>query len=134
MCGRIPLGNMLLLPQEMTRPGAADPQHAHRELFRINVEAPPVDALLEAGQAIAAAVSRVAFNLPSRDLLAPGEGLPVIGQKTLKLVRLLRAFSQTTDTLLITGPSGTTDIEGSYVRGAHGPGFVHVILVAGEVR
>ncbi|MCA9539907.1 MAG: sigma-54-dependent Fis family transcriptional regulator [Myxococcales bacterium] len=74
--------------------------------FRINVEAPPVDALLEAGQAIAAAVSRVAFNLPSRDLLAPGEGLPVIGQQTLKIVRLLRAFSQTADTLLITGPSG----------------------------
>ena len=32
--------------------------------------------------------------------------------------------------ILITGPSGTTDIEGSYVRGAHGPGFLHVILVA----
>ena len=31
--------------------------------------------------------------------------------------------------ILITGPSGTTDIEGSYVRGAHGPGFVHVVLV-----
>jgi L-lactate dehydrogenase complex protein LldG len=31
--------------------------------------------------------------------------------------------------VLITGPSGTTDIEGSYVRGAHGPGFLHVILV-----
>ncbi|MBU3031769.1 LutC/YkgG family protein [Paracoccus marinaquae] len=30
--------------------------------------------------------------------------------------------------ILITGPSGTTDIEGSYVRGAHGPGFLHVIL------
>jgi len=33
--------------------------------------------------------------------------------------------------ILITGPSGTTDIEGSYVRGAHGPGFLHVILVEG---
>ena len=32
--------------------------------------------------------------------------------------------------ILITGPSGTTDIEGSYVRGAHGPGFLHVILIA----
>lgn len=32
--------------------------------------------------------------------------------------------------ILITGPSGTTDIEGTYVRGAHGPGFLHVILVA----
>lgn len=31
--------------------------------------------------------------------------------------------------ILITGPSGTTDIEGSYVRGAHGPGHLHVILV-----
>jgi len=30
---------------------------------------------------------------------------------------------------LITGASGTTDIEGSYVRGAHGPLFLHVILV-----
>ncbi|MCB1353379.1 MAG: LUD domain-containing protein [Rhodobacteraceae bacterium] len=34
--------------------------------------------------------------------------------------------------ILITGPSGTTDIEGSYVRGAHGPGFLHVILVGDE--
>ena len=33
--------------------------------------------------------------------------------------------------VLVTGPSGTTDIEGSYVRGAHGPGFLHVILVDG---
>ncbi|MEK0085750.1 LutC/YkgG family protein [Benzoatithermus flavus] len=32
---------------------------------------------------------------------------------------------------LITGISGTTDIEGSYVRGAHGPRFLHVVLVAG---
>lgn len=27
----------------------------------------------------------------------------------------------------VTGVSGTTDIEGSYVRGAHGPRFLHVI-------
>ncbi|MDO6412850.1 LUD domain-containing protein [Sphingomonas sp. BIUV-7] len=29
----------------------------------------------------------------------------------------------------VTGVSGTTDIEGTYVRGAHGPRFLHVILV-----
>lgn len=28
----------------------------------------------------------------------------------------------------ITGVSGTTDIEGQYVRGAHGPRFLHVVL------
>ncbi|GAA0667564.1 L-lactate dehydrogenase complex protein LldG [Sphingomonas insulae] len=30
----------------------------------------------------------------------------------------------------VTGVSGTTDIEGTYVRGAHGPRFLHVIRVA----
>lgn len=29
----------------------------------------------------------------------------------------------------VTGVSGTTDIEGTYVRGAHGPRFLHVILI-----
>jgi L-lactate dehydrogenase complex protein LldG len=33
---------------------------------------------------------------------------------------------------LVTGPSGTTDIEGTLVRGAHGPGHLHVVLVGGE--
>ena len=32
----------------------------------------------------------------------------------------------------ITGVSGTTDIEGTYVRGAHGPRFLHVILLRGD--
>ncbi|WBU57694.1 LutC/YkgG family protein [Paracoccus sediminicola] len=32
--------------------------------------------------------------------------------------------------VMITGSSGTTDIEGFFVRGAHGPGFVHVLLIA----
>ena len=29
----------------------------------------------------------------------------------------------------VTGVSGTTDIEGTYVRGAHGPRFLHVIRI-----
>ncbi|MDO5604865.1 MAG: LUD domain-containing protein [Paracoccus sp. (in: a-proteobacteria)] len=33
--------------------------------------------------------------------------------------------------VMITGSSGTTDIEGVFVRGAHGPGFVHVLLIGG---
>jgi L-lactate dehydrogenase complex protein LldG len=33
---------------------------------------------------------------------------------------------------LITGASGTTDIEGILVRGAHGPGYLHVVLVGQE--
>lgn len=36
---------------------------------------------------------------------------------------------QPRNAILVTGPSGTTDIEGSYVRGAHGPGFLHVVMV-----
>jgi L-lactate dehydrogenase complex protein LldG len=32
---------------------------------------------------------------------------------------------------LITGASGTTDIEGTLVRGAHGPGHLHVVLIGG---
>ena len=34
----------------------------------------------------------------------------------------------------VTGVSGTTDIEGSYVRGAHGPRFLHVIIIGTAVE
>ena len=40
-----------------------------------------------------------------------------------------RAGPAPRNVILITGASGTTDIEGSYVRGAHGPGFLHVVLL-----
>lgn len=33
----------------------------------------------------------------------------------------------------VTGVSGTTDIEGTYVRGAHGPRFLHVILLRDNI-
>ncbi|MGF7148815.1 L-lactate dehydrogenase complex protein LldG [Sphingomonas zeicaulis] len=33
----------------------------------------------------------------------------------------------------VTGVSGTTDIEGTYVRGAHGPRFLHVILLSRQL-
>ena len=42
---------------------------------------------------------------------------------------VVQGAAQPRNAILITGPSGTTDIEGSYVRGAHGPGFLHVLLV-----
>jgi L-lactate dehydrogenase complex protein LldG len=32
---------------------------------------------------------------------------------------------------LITGASGTTDIEGSLVKGAHGPGELHIVVIDG---
>lgn len=32
---------------------------------------------------------------------------------------------------LMTGPSGTSDIEGAFVRGAHGPSHVHIIVLDG---
>jgi L-lactate dehydrogenase complex protein LldG len=34
----------------------------------------------------------------------------------------------------VTGVSGTTDIEGQYVRGAHGPRYLHVVLVEENTR
>jgi L-lactate dehydrogenase complex protein LldG len=45
------------------------------------------------------------------------------------LAAKLAANSQTPRTMcLITGASGTTDIEGVLVRGAHGPKFLHIVI------
>ena len=54
--------------------------------------------------------------LASRDIAAHLEDAPLPGPQP-------RAH------YWITGVSGTTDIEGTYVRGAHGPRFLHVILL-----
>ncbi|KQM99045.1 hypothetical protein ASE85_09905 [Sphingobium sp. Leaf26] len=54
--------------------------------------------------------------LAVRDIAAHLEAAPLVGAQP-------RAH------YWITGVSGTTDIEGSYVRGAHGPRFLHVILL-----
>jgi L-lactate dehydrogenase complex protein LldG len=35
---------------------------------------------------------------------------------------------------LVTGASGTTDIEGTLVRGAHGPGWLHVVIIGPEAH
>ncbi|WP_311269470.1 LUD domain-containing protein [Sphingobium sp. WCS2017Hpa-17] len=54
--------------------------------------------------------------LPVEDIAAHLEAAPLAGAQP-------RAH------YWITGVSGTTDIEGTYVRGAHGPRFLHVILL-----
>ena len=41
----------------------------------------------------------------------------------------LAAMSHPRNVNLITGASGTTDIEGALVRGAHGPAYLHIALV-----
>jgi L-lactate utilization protein LutC len=48
------------------------------------------------------------------------------------LTRVPLAAEQTSSLVLITGPSRTADIEQILVRGVHGPGEIHAVLVAGE--
>ncbi len=41
----------------------------------------------------------------------------------------LATLPQPRNVNLVTGASGTTDIEGTLVRGAHGPGWLHIVLI-----
>ena len=58
--------------------------------------------------------------LDARSILANLEDYATVAEKTGTPPRNVN---------IITGASGTTDIEGSYVRGAHGPRFLHVVLI-----
>jgi L-lactate dehydrogenase complex protein LldG len=54
----------------------------------------------------------------------------VVPRIVAQLEDAMLAGSQPRAHYWVTGVSGTTDIEGTYVRGAHGPRFLHVILTA----
>lgn len=61
----------------------------------------------------------------------------IVALDTAKLLEWLEDYADTfaaggrrqpRNVNIVTGASGTTDIEGRLVRGAHGPGFLHVVL------
>jgi L-lactate dehydrogenase complex protein LldG len=69
-------------------------------------------------------------------LLPPGHIAVVPASKLLtgldELYQILpRPAEQTSSMVLITGPSRTADIEQILVRGVHGPGEIHVVVVDG---
>lgn len=92
-------------------------------------------AISVAGWGIAETGSVVIHSAPDQPILnamLPRHWLVVVEAR--KILPFLDDYApyaamRPRNSVLITGSSGTTDIEGYFVRGAHGPGFVHVLLL-----
>lgn len=93
-------------------------------------------------EAIALAIARVGVAETGSLVLETGPAAPMLPNFLAlhHIVLVPKVVAHLEDALLdgayprahywVTGVSGTTDIEGSYVRGAHGPRFLHVIRLA----
>lgn len=94
-------------------------------------------------QAVAIALARVGVAETGSLVLETAPGAPMLPNflclHHIVLLAVDRIVPHLEDAILpgpqprahywITGVSGTTDIEGQYVRGAHGPRFLHVVLI-----
>ena len=56
--------------------------------------------------------------------------LPNLAALCRELSRWGQAGTLPSSVVLATGPSRSSDIEGTIVRGVHGPGEIHVVLVS----
>lgn len=92
-------------------------------------------AISIAGWGIAETGSVVTHSAPDQPILnamLPRHWLVVVEES--KILPFLDDYAtyaaiRPRNVVIVTGSSGTTDIEGFFVRGAHGPGFVHVLLL-----
>lgn len=97
----------------------------------------PVDLGLTSAEALLAETGSLVLTTgPGRPRLASVIGaVHVAVVPTDRVLPSLRSWlddtvgADTANTVVITGPSRTADIEGVLVRGVHGPGEVHVVLV-----